>query len=351
MQRRIRGRLLSALKSSGVFDRVRDSRWRQRRLLILCYHSFALDDENLWRPGQFLSATRLRDRFELLKQGDYNVLDLGEALERLRRGDLPPRSVVLTFDDGTYDFYKLSYPLLKEFGFPATVYQTTHYCSRRMPVFPLICYYMLWKKREAILPATPSIGITREIALATPEAREAAIRQILDFADRQQLSTQQKNELSAELARRLAIDYVGLLRSRIVQMMTPEEIAELTAAGMRFELHTHRHRTPRDQALFEKEIQDNRDALEAMTRIRPRHFCYPQGDYDRMFLPWLANQDVISATTCDPGMASRDSQPLLLARFVDTTGQTALEFESWLTGVGALLSAGVNAALLRRFRN
>jgi hypothetical protein len=351
MQKRIRGNLLRALKGSGVFDLVRDSRWRQRRLLILCYHSFALDDENLWRPGQFLEASRLRDRFELLKQGRYSVLDLGDALERLRQGALPPRSVVLTFDDGTYDFYKLSYPLLKEFGFPATVYQTTHYCSRRMPVFSLICYYMLWKRREAVLPAAPSIGITQEIALATTHARETAITQILAFADRQQLSTHQKNELAAELASRLEIDYDELLRRRIVQMMTPEEIAELAAAGIRFELHTHRHRTPRDQTLFEKEIQDNRDALEAITSIRPRHFCYPQGDYDRIFLPWLSQQDVISATTCDPGLASRGSEPLLLSRFVDTTGQTALEFESWLTGVGALLSAGVNAALLRRFRN
>jgi hypothetical protein len=39
------------------------------------------------------------------------------------------------------------------------------------------------------------------------------------------------------------------------------------------------------------------------------------------------------------------SQLLLLPRFIDTTAQTALEFESWLTGVGALLSAGANARL------
>jgi peptidoglycan/xylan/chitin deacetylase (PgdA/CDA1 family) len=351
MQKRIRANLLRALKACGAFDRVRDSRWRQHRILILCYHSLALDDENQWRPAQFLAAARLRDRFEMLKQGGYHVLDLGDAIERLRQGDLPARSVVLTFDDGTSDFYSLTYPLLKEFGFPATVYQTTHYCSRRTPIFSLICSYMLWKKRDAVLAPAPSIGITQEIALATPEARETAIRQILAFADRQQLSTQQKNELAAELAHRLNIDYPELLRRRIVQVMTPQEIAELAAAGIRFELHTHRHRTPRDQTLFEREIKDNRDALEAFTGIRPQHFCYPLGDYDRIFLPWLAQQGVISATTCDPGLASRASQPLLLQRFVDTTGQTALEFESWLTGVGALLSAAAEVALLRRFRS
>ena len=99
--------------------------------------------------------------------------------------------------------------------------------------------------------------------------------------------------------------------------------------------------------LFDREIRDNRDAIEAVTRIRPAHFSYPSGDYDLMFLPWLAEQGVVSATTCDPGLASVRNHPLLLPRFIDTTGRTALEFESWLTGVGALLSAGASTARLR----
>jgi peptidoglycan/xylan/chitin deacetylase (PgdA/CDA1 family) len=346
MRKRIRINLLRALKAAGVFGRVRDSRWRQRRLLLLCYHSLALDDENLWRPALFLSPNRVRERFEMLKQEGYHVLPLTEALDRLRKNDLPPRSVVLTFDDGTYDFYKLTYPLLKEYGFPATVYQTTHYSSRRMPVYSLICSYMLWKKRETVLSAAPSIGIAQNMQLTTPEDRQDALNQIITFADREQLSTEQKNELAAELARRLGIDYGEILRRRILQLMAPEEIAELAAAGIDFELHTHRHRTPRDQNLFEREIRDNREALEAITKTRTTHFCYPSGDYDLMFLPWLAALGVISATTCDPGLASMRSQSLLLPRFIDATAQTPLEFESWLTGVGALLAAGANTARL-----
>jgi peptidoglycan/xylan/chitin deacetylase (PgdA/CDA1 family) len=345
MQRRIRISLLRQLKAAGIFAGVRHSRWRQRRLLILCYHGLALDEENLWEPALFLTAARLRDRLEMLKQGGYHVLPLSEALERLHRGDLPPRSVALTFDDGTYDFYRLAYPLLKEYGFPATIYQTTHYCSRPMPVFNLICSYMLWKKRAGTLAAAPAIGIPRDIPLDSRQAREMAMRQVWAFADGQDFSTEQKNELAAELARLLGVDYPELLRQRILQLMTPGEIAELAAAGLSFELHTHRHRMPRDRHLFEREIRDNRDAIESITRIRPTHFCYPGGDYEPLFLPWLAAQGVRSATTCEPGLSSKGSEPLLLPRFVDTTGQTPLEFESWLTGVGALLSSG--ASVLR----
>jgi peptidoglycan/xylan/chitin deacetylase (PgdA/CDA1 family) len=346
MQKLIRDRLLRALKAGGIFDRVRDSRWRQHRLLILCYHSLALEEENQWRPGLFLAPSRLRERFEMLKQGGYSVLPLGEALNCMRRNTLPPRTVVLTFDDGTYDFYKLTYPLLKEYGFPATVYQTTYYCSRAMPVYSLICSYMLWKQRDAILHAAASIGVMDDVALSSAETRQMVLNQIVAFADRERLSTEQKNDLAAELAHFLGIDYAELLRKRILQLMTLQEIAELATGGVRFELHTHRHRMPRDRSLFEKEIRENRELIATVTGTQPVHFCYTSGEYDSIFLPWLLDQGVLSATTCEPGLASPRSPQFLLPRFIDTSGKSALEFESWLTGVGALLSSVAGAARL-----
>src|SRR5579864_3578271 len=135
---------LAALRASGVFDRVRDSRWRDERLLILCYHGISLDEEHLWRPATYISPLVFEQRLELLSRGGYNVLALGEAIERLHRADLPPRSVVLTFDDGTYDFYEYAFPRPKKHHFPATVYQTTYYCDYDHPIFHLACSYILW---------------------------------------------------------------------------------------------------------------------------------------------------------------------------------------------------------------
>lgn len=351
MQKSIRINLLRMLKGAGVFARVRDSDWRRKQLLILCYHSFAVDDENLWRPALFLPSARLRERFELLKQGGFNVLPLRDSVERLKANDMPPRSVVLTFDDGTYDFYKIVSPLLKEFGFPATVYQTTHYCTRRQPVFPIICSYLLWKGRDREIPPIPSLGIAQAVRLSDFSQREFALREIQDFAGREGLSTDDKNVLACQLAQNLGLDYQEILRKRILQLMTPEEVSELAAAGVSFELHTHRHRVPRNRELFIKEIQDNRGALAAMTGTTPAHFCYPSGDYDRVFLPWLREQGIVSATTCVPGLTSSSDEPLLLPRFIDTTGQTELEFESWLTGVGALISSARGATGLRKNLN
>src|SRR5579864_7365500 len=100
MMRPLKLATLRVLRNSGVFQLVANSRWRQQRLLILCYHGTSLEDEHLWRPGLYIQPHKLEQRLELLKKGGYSVLFLDEALQRLRAGTLPERSVVITFDDG-----------------------------------------------------------------------------------------------------------------------------------------------------------------------------------------------------------------------------------------------------------
>jgi hypothetical protein len=67
------------------------------------------------------------------------------------------------------------------------------------------------------------------------------------------------------------------------------------------------------------------------------HFCYPSGMTNPQFLPWLREASVTSATTCFVGLASRDHDPLMLPRLVDTAELTSLEFEGWLTGVSEFI--------------
>src|SRR5580658_2818111 len=98
MRKKIKLATLDLLKRAGVFDLVADSRWRRDRLLILCYHGIAIEDEHLWRPQLYMPAELLGQRLEVLRAMRCSLLPLGEALTRLRSRDLPPRSVALTFD-------------------------------------------------------------------------------------------------------------------------------------------------------------------------------------------------------------------------------------------------------------
>jgi len=340
--RKVLNRLKSAClhwsKRTGLFGLLRDSKWRQQRLLILCYHSISLEDEHQWRPALSMPAQVLEQRLQMLHEGGYNVLPLGEGLQRLFAKHLPPRAVAITFDDGHHSFYRQAYPLLKKFGFPATVYQTTYYTDYPRPVFNLICSYMLWKRREKGIIDGRCLGIIEPLNLTTEATRQAIVEKLVNKSAEENLTGAQKDRLAAQVAELLDIDYEKLVSSRILQLMNPAEVTELAQSGIDFQLHTHRHITPRDQRLFQKEIRENRERLTEYTGLPAVHFCYPSGVYYKEYLDWLPNENVKSATTGNAGLATIESHPLLLPRFIDTTGKTEIEFESWLTGIGELLS-------------
>jgi peptidoglycan/xylan/chitin deacetylase (PgdA/CDA1 family) len=347
-RRSIRRAALTVLRTAGAFHLVQGSDWRRRRLSILCYHGISLDDEHEWRPYLFIRPQQLERRLEILRRGNYAVLPLGEALERLYRNDLPERSVALTFDDGTYDFYSQAYPRLKQAGFPVTVYLTTYYSQLELPVFSLICSYLMWKARGQGSVDLKELGVQQAVVLDSEDARQRAVDQLVAWADGQDMSGAQKNEIVARLAQLLSIDYRELVAKRILQLMNQREVKELANDGVDFQLHTHRHRMPRDEEMFRKEIAENRERIrQAASGVR-RHFCYPSGAYRPEFLKWLAAEGIVSATTCDTGIATPQSNPLLLPRLVDTSGRSELEFESWVNGIAHFLSSGKRARLAYR---
>lgn len=343
MRRQLRRAALRTLKTCGAFGLVRDTGWRRQRLLILCYHGIAVEDEHEWKPLLFMSPQLLERRLDILQRGKYTVLPLGEGLERLYRNDLPPRSVALTFDDGGYDFYKQAHPRLQRRGLPATVYLTTYYSEHQLPVFHMMCSYLLWKARTAGTVNMRQFdlreyGVAQPVVINSSESREAAVTAITQWADQQKVSAQQKDQVAANLARRLGLDYEALRGKRMLQLMNQQEIAQLAAQGVDFQLHTHRHRTPLDEDLFRREIRDNRASIAAVIGGERSHFCYPSGAYRPEFLEWLAKEQIISATTCDTGFVTAKSNPLLLPRLIDTSERTDLEFESWVNGIGHFLS-------------
>jgi peptidoglycan/xylan/chitin deacetylase (PgdA/CDA1 family) len=338
MLRSLKFTALRLLRSGGIFELVASSRWRRQRLLILCYHGTSLEDEHLWRSALYISPDTLRQRLASLKKGGYAVLPLAEALERLRAQTLPARSVVLTFDDGTFDFYSTARPLLQEFGFPATVYLTTYYSLCERPVFNLICSYMLWKRRGKVIADAPEIGLTGPLVLRTETSRHGVVRSLIALAEREKMTGVQKDDLAGRLAGFLGIDYAALKAKRILQLMNANEVRDAARSGIDIQLHTHRHRAPEDEDLFSREIRENRAQILALTSSSAVHFCYPGGVYQSLFGPWLRAEGIISATTCDAGLCTRQSESLLLPRFVDSQSRTQFEFESWAAGIGDLLA-------------
>jgi peptidoglycan/xylan/chitin deacetylase (PgdA/CDA1 family) len=325
---------LRGLNGIGLFNLTKNSTWRSGRLLILCYHGISLKDEHEWCPGLFLRPDVFRQRLELLRSREYNVLALQDGLTRLYKNDLPPRAVCLTFDDGFYNFYRFAYPILAEYGYPVTVYLTTFYTTYNKPIFLLACSYLLWRNKHAQLDPARLLWMTVPLSLFSEASRTDVLQQIADWADKKQLSAEGKNEFVQELAEYFGSGFEEVFHSRLTTLMKPDEVAELSRQGVDFQLHTHRHRTPVSESLFLREVTENRERIAHMTGRRPVHFCYPSGVYHEEFVPWLRSEEVVSATTCDNGVASIKSDPFVLPRFLDHSGITPIEYESWLCGFG-----------------
>jgi hypothetical protein len=110
------------------------------------------------------------------------------------------------------------------------------------------------------------------------------------------------------------------------------------AGAFDIQLHTHRHRVPREQALLQREVDDNRSALAPLAPASSlAHFCYPSGLYHDNSGQILSGCGVRSATTCDPGLAEAGSPLQYLPRYLDAMTISPLIFEAWVSGAQAKL--------------
>lgn len=328
-----------AAKTIGGFALVRDSRWRRNRLLILCYHGVSMADEHEWDPALYITQNKLRQRLRMLRSGGYQILPLGEATRRLYDGTLPPRSIAITFDDGAVDFERRALPVLREFNAPATLYLTTYYSVHRLPVFDTVLSYVLWKGRTSGGDVASCCEHSEPLPVTTAAERARAGAQLKASAQVRELSADAKHALVARVAAALGVNFEEILARELLHIMSPESVRALPRDLVDVQLHTHRHRTPRNREQFMREIRDN---IAVTTELRGNtpvleHFCYPSGEYFGEFLPWLRASGVRYATTCVPDLADQSADPLLLPRFVDTMGQSDLAFEAWASGLAGLL--------------
>ena len=98
------------------------------RVSVLMYHHIQ-EMETAKKRGQTnltVSPEYFRKQMQYLKDKNYNVIGMNDLKNFLDNGvNLPAKAVLLTMDDGYKDNYEKMYPILKEFGYRATVFVAT----------------------------------------------------------------------------------------------------------------------------------------------------------------------------------------------------------------------------------
>ncbi|MEQ8413920.1 MAG: polysaccharide deacetylase family protein [Imperialibacter sp.] len=101
-------------------------------------------------PSTNISIENFDAHLNYLKQNDFKVLTISEVVDYLKKPGERERVAVITIDDGYESFYKNGLPLLKKYGFPATVFINTETVGGGS--------YMDWKQLEDCLSNKIEIG-------------------------------------------------------------------------------------------------------------------------------------------------------------------------------------------------
>ncbi len=312
--------ILSAAEAAGLFALAR--RASAKRLRILCYHGLWTTPGFQYGDRLFMPPAQFEARMSRLKRSGYPVLELDAAVTALAAGDLPDNAVVITIDDGWASTHTHMLPALAALGLPSTVYVTSWYVGRDLPVVNKAVDYLHARAGR------PAIEV----------AARAATIEALPVADR----AAALRDLSMSLG--IPLDW---WEARQFHSMTADEVADCVRRGMDVQLHTHRHRAAPGQ--LAAELDENRARLAGWTGLAPghfTHFCYPSGEYEPEAEPVLAVQRVRSATLVDQGTNAPGANPYRLRRFLDGRSVTDAEFDAYLSGALDVVDAA--AARLRR---
>ena len=153
--RRLIALALIALWLAAALEPARaDDTRRRLRVPILMYHYVSEPPEDADRYRRDLSVTpeQLDAQLRWLRDNGYTVVSLDEVTLALRAGArLPPRPVVLTFDDGYADAYEHAFPLLKKHAMTATFFVVSGWMDEGR------AGYMTWEQAREMAAAGMSI--------------------------------------------------------------------------------------------------------------------------------------------------------------------------------------------------
>jgi len=95
---------------------------------VLMYHYVRdvsrMEDDLGWRLS--VSPELFEEHLEELSMRGYESVSVVDLMD----GSVPEKSIVLSFDDGTVDFYKTAWPLLKQYGFSASIAVVSEFVGR-----------------------------------------------------------------------------------------------------------------------------------------------------------------------------------------------------------------------------
>lgn len=294
--------------------------WRRRRraLVVLMYHRVLPDSQAAvptLQPGMVVTEKTFAMQLSVLRQ-HFEPISLGAWLEDAQNGRaLPARACAITFDDGWRDNYDYAFPLLKQAAMPATIFVVSDLVGTNLKFWPERLANVLWHRGSGLpqqILDTAEFAWIAELRLSF-RLDQAPTRENIDEA-----IAAAKMYPDALLHERISAmqRVTGMNGTAKPDMLDWDQLREMSASGIEVGSHTRHHVRLADHVgsrELHDEVVGSADVIQRNCKIRPRLFCYPNGDRSKA-AEALVRQNYIGACVVRRGWNTHRSDPYVLQR-------------------------------------
>ena len=305
-------------------------RWTAANPRVIMYHRFG-------PQAPYISTEDLEIHLRYIRES-FNPISLDELLAMLVAGKKPPpRSVVLTVDDGYRDFLKVAYPVLCQYQVPATVFVVSNFMHGD---------FWLWFDRlRYIFDHAPGPdfqvegpdGLVR-LRLDSPESRHAAWDTVMTRCLRLVPSARDAYVAACEGVSGVKVP-AGPTGS--YAPLSAADILEMDPRIVQIGSHTRSHPilSGCSDAEVVAEIAGSKADIEAAIGRRVASFCYPNGmsgDFDPRAERAVDEAGYLGAVRAYGGLVFPNANRLALPRMSAYRGFNSMRNE--LNGVRHLFA-------------
>jgi peptidoglycan/xylan/chitin deacetylase (PgdA/CDA1 family) len=299
----------------------------ESRVCVLVYHRILDQSDPLLDSEPDVHAFTWQ--MELLASC-FNVLSLHDAIAAIRTGNVPPRAVCISFDDGYRSTHDVALPILRRLNLTATVFVASGFLDGGNMWNDRIVEAVRLLPHGALDLRSVNIG---SFQLTNLTDRKRVLNQLNDAC--KYLSPLQRLEVIGEIER-----LAGPVPTSNL-MLTREMISNLARHGIEIGGHTVTHPilTKVDDEAARIEVVENKHVLEGLIGKPLRLFAYPNGkigmDFDQRHVRMVREAGYSAAFTTAIGALSVNDDPMQLPRgrpWDLTPLRFSLRLLSWLAG-------------------
>lgn len=274
------------------------------QLWILMYHRVLPIDDPRYQseePGMVVTPETFEMHLQEIKRY-FTIMRLQDWVDaKATEQKLPPKTCVVTFDDGWLDNFEFALPLLKKHQVPATLFAVAEKIDTSFQFWPNLVMWLLFNGGSTLLQQDPLLG------KAYPENKR-----IID----REFAAEYIGKLKAfsDQAIFSALDSIksktNLLDSAPRALMNWDELKQMRSSGwVDIGSHTCNHKRLThhlDTQDLQHEIVESKQLLEAKLSQKINLFCFPNGDYNQAALD-IVKSTYRAAVTTQKGIVSNNN--------------------------------------------